>query len=1450
MSTKTFSASDIEQTILPSPLTLTGETLVLEAVKLMTKVSETPDLPSALLPPDENLLNYVEPASCILVVQNQKLTGIFTQRDIVKCTAMGLNLEQVTLAEVMTHNPVTLKKSEFTNIFLALNLFRQYKIRHLPVVDEQGDVIGLVTQGTLRQLLQAADMLRIRSVDEVMTAEVIQALPTASILDLAQLMADHAVSCVVITNSDSHPIGIVTERDIVGIRALDLDIEKIQADEFMSSPLWTLSPHQTLWEAHQQMQQRRTRRLVVVGDEQKLLGIVTQTSILSCIDPLEMYKTVNFLQNQLSQLEAEKLAILQQQKAQLEIEVQERTRQLTQQANSDRLLAKLSQQIRNSFELESILETAVSEIRRYLQTDRVVIYQFEPEWRGKIVAESLAPETSSFLGRFIHDPCFGKNWVELYTNGRVRTIEDIYTARLSDSHIQLLEAAEIRANLIIPIVYNHQLWGLLSAHQCSQPRYWEPVQVEFIENLSTQIAIAIQHSQLYQQAQNELQERQRMEEALRNIALGVSAQTGEMFFQSLVLYLAKALRVDYALVGRLVNGETDYIETIAICADGEIGQNLEYCLEHTPCYQTINNHVKGVCSYFSEIQKQFPFNTLLVEMEAESYMGIPIYDSPGQVLGILAVIGRQPLHDIKFMSEILQIFSARVASELERTQAETQLRKLNEELENRIAERTAELQQINEDLLVEIVASTQAEKILQQQLTAIEATIDGIAIIRDDKYVYLNKSHVDIFGYETAAELIGKSWREIYQPEEIARFEREIFPILNQSGCWRGEAIAQRRDGNSFHQEVSLTLTKDGDLICVCRDISQNKQAEAERQRLVLELSNFKYALDQCAIVAITDTQGQITYANDKFSEISQYSRAELIGKTHRIINSGYHSQEFFQNLWSTISQGQVWQGEIKNQAKDGTYYWVDTTIVPFLKTNGRPWQYLAIRKDITQRKQAQSALQESEEKFRQLAENLQQVFWMSDTAQTQIVYISPAYEKIWGRSCASLYANPKSFMDAICVDDRKRIAEVIKNKQQGFDMEYRIIRPDGSMRWIRDQAFPLKDKTGKVYRVVGIAEDITESKEAAVTLEESQNFLRQVIDTNSNLIFVKDLQGRYVLANQALADIYGTNVNELIGKTDADFNPNSVEFSYLQSINEQVMTTLQTHTVPEIMIVTPRGEVRYFQSIQSPLIAADGQAFQMLGVLTDITELKRAEQEISKALAREKELNELKSRFVSMTSHEFRTPLAVIASSAGILQDFGHKLDDDKKQKHLTCIQTYVKHTTQLLDDILLINKAENGKLAFDPAPLDLITFCEKLAEEIQLSAPNHKIIFTSNPKSGIIGKLDKKLLRQILINLLSNAIKYSRENGLINFKLNWQKTNITFTIQDQGIGIPAADQVKLFECFHRAGNVGNIAGTGLGLSIVAKCIEVHKGSISVNSHEGIGTTFIVTIPLESVNS
>jgi signal transduction histidine kinase len=242
--------------------------------------------------------------------------------------------------------------------------------------------------------------------------------------------------------------------------------------------------------------------------------------------------------------------------------------------------------------------------------------------------------------------------------------------------------------------------------------------------------------------------------------------------------------------------------------------------------------------------------------------------------------------------------------------------------------------------------------------------------------------------------------------------------------------------------------------------------------------------------------------------------------------------------------------------------------------------------------------------------------------------------------------------------------------------------------------------------------------------------------------------------------------------------------------------------------------------------------------------ELAKANAEIQKALEKEKELSNLKSRFVTMASHEFRTPLTTILSSAALLEKYSHKLAEEKKINHLQRIQAAVQHMTGLLNDVLLIGKAEAGKLEFQPTPLDLAQFCRELVEEMQQTTDTHTIAFRIQ-NQGTTACMDEKLLRLIFSNLLSNAIKYSPQGGVVDFDLVYKPQAVIFYIQDRGIGIPIAEQAQMFDSFHRASNVGTISGTGLGLAIVKKAVDLHGGKIAVKSEVAAGTTFTVTLPL-----
>jgi signal transduction histidine kinase len=269
------------------------------------------------------------------------------------------------------------------------------------------------------------------------------------------------------------------------------------------------------------------------------------------------------------------------------------------------------------------------------------------------------------------------------------------------------------------------------------------------------------------------------------------------------------------------------------------------------------------------------------------------------------------------------------------------------------------------------------------------------------------------------------------------------------------------------------------------------------------------------------------------------------------------------------------------------------------------------------------------------------------------------------------------------------------------------------------------------------------------------------------------------------------------------------------------------------------------------------GNMLRHLATMEDITKYKQAEEELYKALETERELNELKSRFVAMVSHEYRTPLTTILSSAELLERYTDRFTEENKLKHYRRIQTSVQVLTQLVNDVLAISKIEAGKQEFQPSQLDLDKLCRELVEELQLTtARQHNLVFTSHNNCPLVAPgtasmastyMDEKLLRYIIGNLLSNAIKYSPQGSQVKFDLACDQDQAILRIQDEGIGIPVKDQQHLFKSFHRGSNVGTISGTGLGLAIVKSSVDLHGGQIAVESEVGVGTTFTVTLPLKN---
>ena len=365
---------------------------------------------------------------------------------------------------------------------------------------------------------------------------------------------------------------------------------------------------------------------------------------------------------------------------------------------------------------------------------------------------------------------------------------------------------------------------------------------------------------------------------------------------------------------------------------------------------------------------------------------------------------------------------------------------------------------------------------------------------------------------------------------------------------------------------------------------------------------------------------------------------------------------------------------------------------------------------------------------------------------------------------------------------------------------------------------------------------DVTERKRTEAALRESEAKNRALLNAIPDLMLRISKDGTYLDYMPAKdSDTLATG-NNLLGKNEYEVLPLAVAQQRMYYVERALATG-------KIQIFEYQLPINDSIRQEEARIVVSGED-EVLAIVRDITERKQVEADIRNALEKEKQLNELKSRFVTMISHEFRTPLTTILSSAELLENYSPKWTEEKKLQHFQRIQIAVKHMTQLLNDVLLIGKAEVGKLECNPVKLDVAQFCRDLVDEMLLGVTSHTVIF-QHQGNCINAYLDEKLLRHILSNLISNAIKYSPVGGTIHFKLVCEQGEAIFDVQDQGIGIPRADQAQLFNSFHRGSNVGTIPGTGLGLSIVKKAVELHRGKITVESEVGVGTKFVVSLPL-----
>jgi PAS domain S-box-containing protein len=768
-------------------------------------------------------------------------------------------------------------------------------------------------------------------------------------------------------------------------------------------------------------------------------------------------------------------------------------------------------------------------------------------------------------------------------------------------------------------------------------------------------------------------------------------------------------------------------------------------------------------------------------------------------------------------------------------------------------------------------------------------TVGALVTVLDleGRFVSFNRACELLSGY-SFEEVRGRSYTMFLLPEEAPEIA-QVIEQLAEGVPARHQNYWVTRAGERRWIDWTNTFMRDAEgrvQYLLATGIDQTEQ-KIKEQAVIDSERRFSLFFELNPIASsVLLLDGTIVAVNTSLEKLLGYPRSELIGKRIGPPGTAPFYFEIFELDEAALYAGMTVQGEVQMVNASGQTLFLMVYLVR-VNMNGQDCLFstlqdfserklyeekiLLLNEDLEQRVQERSAALSRELHERViLQEKLNLLVRVSPVVILStlpvppftISYVSENFESIFKIRVSEILNSVDFWIKRVHPDDYSRIMDNISLDYSGREVVYevRFLAGDNTWRWVHAEGRLVRDSDGRPLEMYASLQDITQRRTYEEAIRVSEERYRSLAEAAHDFIFVISADGLVEYVNSYGARILGLKPEEVIGKPRSLFFPRD-HSDYQRNSLSQVAALGKT-VYFEALTPFPGGDL-WLGTRLVPISDDNGQVIAVLGVSRDITERKRNEEELQRAFRAEKELNELRSNFVSMITHQMGTPLSAILSSAELLEHYAEHWPAERREKHLRRIIESTQRLDQMNRDILNLGRVNATLASSRPVPLDFTRFCLRLVEMFQTSdRGQHEIVFTKAapfrpgafslpqiPASGpedqaLWGWGDENLLMPMLENLISNGLKYSPEHSRVELGLSLDEGWLAFWVRDEGMGIPADDHHRLGVAFYRGKNVSRTPGTGLGLALVKQTLEALGGTWKIDSVENVGTTVHLRLP------